>query len=342
MNRPVSLVLSLDVEEEGLFRGIYARRGHTTANTAALYRLEDFCRLGVRPTLFCAYSVMEDVRSRKHLAHLCQQHSVELGAHLHHWNTPPLTLDGSDASLSNCAASVSAFAVPVPLMAAKLHTLLERGRNLLDTPLTSFRMGRWDAHQALWPLLVQEGILADASVRPLHCYASALAGPDHFDAPGGPYWITTDKGKIFELPLSVTPLLRGLPALLQRLPDVVAARLKSSLRQWGVLALLPVYHPLWLMKLVARLYVERGGQVLSLTWHSSEMAPGATPHIPDVRAVDRLLAKALDWIRWLFANFTVRCLTLGELAEELGPSAPAPCGEGDWSGFPPQAAPSVN
>ena len=40
MSRPVLyLAVSLDVEEEGLFGGRYARRGFSTANTASLARL---------------------------------------------------------------------------------------------------------------------------------------------------------------------------------------------------------------------------------------------------------------------------------------------------------------
>ncbi|MBO4301316.1 MAG: glycosyl transferase family 1 [Desulfovibrio sp.] len=335
MNETVYLVVSLDVEEEGLFGGTYARRGYTTTNTVGLKRLEVLCHLGVKPTLFCAYSVMTDAASRAHVAKLRERHDVELGAHLHHWNTPPLSLEGNDASLADVTSNVPACAVADSLMAAKLHTLLETGRNFLDVSLSSFRMGRWDARRSLWPLLAEEGIVVDASVRPLHGQSTVFAEPDHFEAPNEPYWIATGKGNIFEVPLTVTPLLSGIPAVLRCLPEAIAARLRSSLRHWGVLALLPVYHPLWLMKLVTSLYVGRGGRVLSLTWHSSEMVPGATPHLPDARAVESLLAKIVAWLRWLFAHYAVRCLTMGELAAELGPAAPVATGFGDWNGVVP-------
>ena len=58
--QPLYLVVSLDVEEEGLFGGQYARRGFSTRNTASLKDLAPLCGMGIRPTLFCAHSVLTD------------------------------------------------------------------------------------------------------------------------------------------------------------------------------------------------------------------------------------------------------------------------------------------
>lgn len=146
-------------------------------------------------------------------------------------------------------------------------------------------MGRWDLHRQHWPLLAAAGILCDASVRPLHCASSPLQRADHFDAPADPYWVAAGSSKIFEVPLTVTPLMPHLPALLRTLPDPTGKKMRAGLKKWGALALLPVYHPLWAMCAVTKLFAARGGQVLSLTWHSSEMMPGGTPHLPDAAAV---------------------------------------------------------
>ena len=197
--------------------------------------------------------------------------------------------------------------------------------------MTSFRMGRWDLHRSHWPLLAAAGILCDASVRPLHSAASSMLGPDHFDAPGNPYWVTTGQSKIFEVPLTVTPLLPQLPALLRALPATLGARARANFKTWGALALLPVYHPLWAMCAVTRLYAARGGRVLSLTWHSSEMMPGCTPHLPDAAAVKNFTGKVGKWLNWLHRHYSVCCLTMDELRRELGPSAPTLHGAGDWS-----------
>ena len=329
--QPLYLVVSLDVEEEGLFGGRYARRGFSTRNTASLNTLETFCSMGIRPTLFCAHSVLADPASCENLSMLRDRHHAEIGAHLHHWNTPPLTLDGTDNTLPDTADRVPAAAVSDTLFSAKLATLMEAGRALQGQSMTSFRMGRWDLHRSHWPLLAAAGILCDASVRPLHSAASSMLGPDHFDAPGNPYWVTTGQSKIFEVPLTVTPLLPQLPALLRALPATLGARARANFKTWGALALLPVYHPLWAMCAVTRLYAARGGRVLSLTWHSSEMMPGCTPHLPDAAAVKNFTGKVGKWLNWLHRHYSVCCLTMDELRHELGPSAPTLHGVGDWS-----------
>ena len=69
---------------------------------------------GVRPTLFCAHSVLADDASREHLAAM-QAAGAEIGAHLHHWNTPPLP-PGTPDSLP----AVPAAALSSSLLADKL------------------------------------------------------------------------------------------------------------------------------------------------------------------------------------------------------------------------------
>ena len=329
--QPLYLVVSLDVEEEGLFGGQYARRGFSTRNTAGLKDLAPFCGMGIRPTLFCAHSILADPASCETLAWLRDEHHAEIGAHLHHWNTPPLTLNGQDKTLPDTAVRVPAAEVSDALFSAKLAALMQAGLALQSHPMTSFRMGRWDLHRNHWPLLATAGFLCDASVRPLHCATKPMLGPDHFDAPGNPYWVNVGQSKIFEVPLTVTPLLPQLSGLLRALPAALAAKTRASLKTWGALALLPVYHPLWAMCAITKLYASRGGRVLSLTWHSSEMMPGCTPHLPDATAVKKFTGKVGDWLNWLHRHYNVRSLTMDELRRELGPTAPTLQGSGDWT-----------
>ena len=132
---------------------------------------------------------------------------------------------------------------------------------------------------------------------------------------------------IFEVPLTVTPLLRPLPKMLRALPDGPDSwgrAVRASLRHWGALALLPVEHPLWAMRAVTSLFAARGGRVLSLTWHSSEMLPGGAPHLPDAASVERLMTKIEIYLDWLHAHWEVRCLTMDGLRRELGSSAACP------------------
>lgn len=341
------LVASLDVEEEGLFGGRYARRAPSVANTARLAQLEPLCAEGLRPTLFCAHSVLTDPASCAMLARLRDRFGAEIGAHLHHWNTPPLTVESvapADAPTSaeyavdappdpaenaDVAESVPAAGVPLPLMAAKLARLFKAGRDFQGAPLTSFRMGRWDLKSVVRPLLAEAGISVDSSVCPLRAFKD---GADHFLAPPDPYWVEDAPGcRLLEAPITQIPLW---PAA-ARLWHGLAARnhaLLDSFHFWGALSANPVWHGSRIMRLAARSHVSRGGKVLSLFWHSSEMLPGASPHVPDEAAAAALLEKIRAYLQWLKESFDVRGVTAAQLYEQ----APAlnfssrPAGKGDW------------
>ena len=331
---PLFLAVSLDVEEEGLFCGRYAQKDVGVTNTQALPKLRPLLRLGVRPTLFCAYSVFTDPASCQQIKALHEEAGAEIAAHLHHWNTPPLTLRNNGAPLT----SVPSAALRDADFSAKLTSVLEAGKSVNGSAITSFRMGRWDIHRSHWELLSRAGILTDASVRPLHGKKSGSHNPDHFNAPSHPYWIPTRHGHIFEVPLTVTPIFTTLSSVLNyghkapRFIETCTDFLKSTTNYWGALALLPAYHPLIAMQAVTRLYIARGGSLLSLTWHSSEMQAGATPHLPTERHVTKLLAKVEAYVCWLKRSFDVQCLPMNELRNTLGRSAPRLTAEvGDYT-----------
>ena len=330
--RAVRVVCSLDVEEEGLFRGRYPVARPQTANLGHLHKLSGIMALGARPTLFCAYTVFDSDRAWEACERLCDQSPqgyCEIGCHLHHWNTPPLASQASElASVPSCELARES-------LSAKLEALFGRARDRLGFRPTSFRMGRWDIRQSHWDLLAGAGILADASVRPLHAENSDHTRPNHFQAPLGPYRIAAGTGTIVELPLTCAPLFPGLPALAQRGPRA----LYHAFHQWGVLALLPVYHPLWAMQAATLRHLACGDSTISLTWHSSEMMPGGNPRLPTEAAVQGLLEKIRRYLRWLASRCEVSFMTLGEFAREAGPSLPLAFAQGDadWSTQAPPA-----
>lgn len=335
MGRPLLwLAASLDVEEEGLFGGKYVCRAPSLRNTAFLSRLAPLLERGLRPTLFCTHCALTDAPTQAMLARLRDRHGAEIAAHLHFWNTPPLADDGPDV-----LSRVPAAALGQGAFRAKLRQLLAAGTAFQGEALRSFRMGRWDLHRHHWPVLAEQGITCDASIRPLHGPAADAHGlrlrPDHFSAPRTPYLVRTACGDILEVPLSVTPLLKTLPALLDRLPAALRQPAVSSYFRWGALTLLPVEHPLRVMQYMTRRFVAAGGRILSLTWHSSEMMPGGAPHMPDEGHVTRFLEKIKKYIEWLPTIGDLRSVTMQEIRREL-PACPAPLppATADWSVLP--------
>lgn len=296
------VVISLDVEEEGLFSGSYAATGCGVRNVELLPRLAPLCReMGFPLTLFCAYTVFASAPGRAVLARMRDVYGAEIGAHLHHWSTPPL--EGPTPP----GEPTRTHLLPRDFLRRRLRTLLDAGRTFQSAPLTSFRMGRWDLKAEVRPLLAEEGILVDSSVCPLRVFRN---GPDHFLAPADPYWVDGAPGKpLLEAPITQIPLVPGMERLWYHL-----ARHKGTLLDrfhfFGALSANPFWHGAAAMRLATWLHVRRGGKVLSLFWHSSEMMPGGSPQVPDAAAAQAALEKIFAFCRWLHEHFTVEGVTM--------------------------------
>ncbi len=312
----VFLCLSLDVEEEGLFRSSYALSATPVSNLQHLKRLRPLCELGAQPTLFCAHAVLKDDTAWHYIEDFATEHTLEIGAHMHHWNTPP----GQYKPGNDHVTSVPATQLTDDVFSAKLENILELCKERTGRRPVSFRMGRWDLHAGHWPLLAKAGITCDASVRPLHMGKTPMQGPNHYTAPQTtPYTVRTKYGSVFEVPLTVTSLS---PLLSRTILSLGNIKLASSLQHWGALALLPVYHPLWAMKAVTGLSIGRGNDVLSLTWHSSEMMPGGNPHMPDGQSIDAFMAKCRSYLVWLMDSYDVTFVTMDRLRQIKQASCP--------------------
>ena len=325
VSRPLYVIVSLDVEEEGLFSGRYASSGCGVRNVGLLPQLAPLTRdLGFPLTLFCAHTVFSSNEARPHLAWMRDKCQAEIAAHLHHWSTPPfLSCEGSP----HCAEGppIRTDALPRELLRQRLGTLLDAGRDFQGAPLTSFRMGRWDLKSVVRPLLTEEGITFDSSVCPLRVFPD---GPDHFLAPSDPYWLEDAPG-LLESPVTQIPLSRTLARLWHGCAR--GAAWADSFHFWGALSPNPVWHSAAVMRAAARQHMARDGRVLSLFWHSSEMLPGGSPNIPDQKAADALYKKIYDFLAWLARNYAVRGLTAAQLREQAPclEFGPRPTGKGD-------------
>ena len=325
---PLRVVISLDVEEEGLFSGCYAARDCGVRNVELLPRLAPLTdELGFPLTLFCAWTVFASAPARAVLEKMRDRHGAEIGAHLHHWSTPPFEGDPAPGEPART------HLLPRELLRQRLRTLLEAGRDFQGAPLTSFRMGRWDLKAVVRPLLAEEGILVDSSVCPLRVFRN---GPDHFLAPPDPYWVEGAPGKpLLEAPITQVPLVPDMERLWHRLAGNRPALL-DRFHFFGALSANPFWHGQAAMRLATRLHVRRGGKVLGLFWHSSEMLPGGSPHVPDEDAARAALSKIFSFCRWLRDTFTVEGTTLTGL-RALAPGLAFPRREdlphasgGDW------------
>jgi hypothetical protein len=304
----MQLVISIDVEEEGLFSGVYARTPPGVSNVQELRRLEFIPReFGFPLTLLVTHWAARDAAARQVLLNWRQRRGSEIGLHLHPWNTPPF----ADVALPE---PISSEDLPQDILRAKLATLAASVRDSLGVQPVSFRMGRFDRGPKLMALLPEIGVKVDSSVVPLGGKGQV---PGDFLAPADPYFLGEGPGRLLEAPLTMASICPGLAPLVHRLagprPQGVKAALRRAFRYLGVAGIQPAWFPLASMQLAAALHRRRGGRVLVMFFHSSELQPGATRLFPTEAAVQGLVGKIRRFLQWLTVRGPVTGVTLGEL-----------------------------
>ena len=118
----------------------------------------------------------------------------------------------------------------------------------------------------------------------------------------------------------MVPVVAGTPELVARLaaaaPPAWGDRLRSLFRYGAVAGVQPAWYPLASMQLAARLHRRRGGRVLTMFFHSSELKPGASRLFPTEAAVSRFVEKIRTFLTWLVQTGPVEGVTLAELGED--------------------------
>ncbi len=311
------LVISLDVEEEGLFCGRYASGPATAANVAGLSRLEFIPReFGYPLTLLVSYQAVRDPAAAMVLRTWREVWGAEIGAHLHHWNTPPV---------ASGTGPTSPLAARVPLegLRAKLETLLETIEGQIGCRPRSFRMGRFDWRADLLALLPALGCTTDSSMLPLAHYPGQQ---EHFLTPPDPFLVrlagSAGAGvSLVEVPLTMVEVVPGLAVAWQRLADrcrpALRQRLLASFRRWGAAGVHPTWFPLASMRWAVRWHRRRGGRVLTMFLHSSELHPGATPFFRTEAEVNALVRKIRAFLTWLGRTGEVQGTGLSQAAVGL-------------------------
>lgn len=308
----IKLCVTIDVEEEGLFSGEYPREGNTE-NVSRLELLDEvFVGLQIRPTLLVDYPAASNPAHQKTLMTLKDRWNAEIGAHLHHWNTPPFR----DLPYKE---PIPSELMPTDLLEAKLLELLGSLRSMGVEP-EAFRMGRFNIGPKMFSLLEKHGFTVDASIAPMRKY---YGGPDHLNVPTDPYFPDpADLGRpgsstILEVPMTILPLTRNLGKYL----NVIARNFPSldGLVKWSAMNLLSLpAQPMWTglerLKAAVGLHMSRGGKVITTFFHSSELLPGGCPQHGTFEQVNAFIDKLRLFLEWLVKNRQMEPLTLSELS----------------------------
>lgn len=332
MSTETRLIVSIDTEEDNWFP---CRDDISVSNASRLLETQQFLSdLGLRATYFVDHPVVSDEKAAGVLRELSQSDHVEIGAHLHPWNTPPAdeALVPRNTMLGN---------LPEALQQKKLEHLgaaIERGVGLRPT---SFRAGRFGTSAATLRLMARCGYTTDSSVMPWTSWAGDH-GPDFRRAPMNIYrpdldsdfLQAGDSGPLVEVPLSAGFTRSGF-ARRDRLREqlssgwlarVPARALASRLGLARHVILSPETDTAEDMVALARSLVREGARHLQIFWHSPSMVPGLTPFVATQGDLDRLRGRIRDLVHELRRMSTVRPASVGEAAAEWRAANPESAG----------------
>ncbi|MGQ0720422.1 MAG: hypothetical protein ACT4PE_02485 [Candidatus Eiseniibacteriota bacterium] len=306
LSQELSLLVTVDTEgdDEWVFR-----RQPSSENVAHLGPFEDaLSRVGARATYLVTHSVASDPRSAEILRRYRDSRGAEIGAHCHAWNTPPVAEpEGAQLFLNE---------LPEDAQRRKLANLTETIVERVGSRPVSFRGGRFGANAATMRCLSDLGYEVDSSVTPGVSWRRTAGlpggegGPDYREAtmhtytqdPGDP--CRAGAGPLFEIPVTVVRS-RPLPRAAERFlagygPASFASAVAGKLGLGRMIWFYPAFQTADEMVQAADLVAERGGDVLNMMLHSSELMPGGSPYFKtagDVSAFLGRMERTLETVR---------------------------------------------
>ena len=315
----VRFIVSIDTEEDNWYR---SRQQVTVANIAELRRQARFFdRLGIRPTYFTTYQVARDARAADVIREVSS--GAEIGAHLHPWNTPPLSeaFTPRNSMLKN---------LPVALQELKLRALTDTLEQAFGTRPRGFRAGRYGLGPGTVGALLRCGYTVDSSVTPFVTWKTFDDGPSFDGAPLDIYRLAPDRdvtlpvdnGALTEVPLSCG-FSRGPFAMWGRLRRALDTAVLRRLRLVGLAARTGLCKRIMLspemasdadMLTLSRRLLERGVGHLHLSWHSPSLKPGLSPFTRTAADVDRLYATVEAYLERLSKLTPLTFATVSEAA----------------------------
>lgn len=314
--------ITVDTEEEWDWNGGWPTENLALTNIRCLPEFQQLCaRHGAAVTFFTNHAVLDNPEARQTILALAKQPRVEIGMHIHPWNTPPLMHKGPIATRETFIHNL-----PPDVALAKLDTVYQA---FLANGLkpTSFRGGRYSAGPVAQRFLRSHGFIADSSVVP---YTSWLddGAPDYLHRDLLPVRTNPEgvgEGALWEIPLSF-----GFTRRPFRMWGKVYHRIERSLlrhlRLLGLADRLGLLRKFWLsfesplgQNMAASLRKLRRLDLpcVNFTLHSSSLLPGGSPFTRTAADRDRLFAQVDEVLRFLSQWDDFQPATVSEVATHL-------------------------
>lgn len=316
----LSLIVSIDTEEEFDWRAPASRANRSVTHARALPRLQEiFETTGTRPTYLVDHPVATADSSVAVLSDFLRRGACEIGAHLHPWVNPPY-----DEEV--CPRNTFLCNLPPDLQRAKLEELTRAVRTAFGVAPTSFKAGRYGFDFALTPALQDLGYTVDSSVLAYYSFKDE-DGPDFARFGPEPFLLRPPLAPAkpgITSPLEV-PCTVGFTRGAFRFWAGVHARLQRKPWRWlrptGLLWRLGVMRKVVLspegfalpdLKALLRHLAREPDAVLNVTLHSPSAEPGHTPYVRTEEDRATFLATLRGVLEFAIEDLGARPVTLRE------------------------------
>jgi hypothetical protein len=318
----VNLIVTIDVEEDTW--GSFSAANPTVENIKMIPILQNlFDSYGIKPTYLVTYPVASSSWAVGILSEVMHSGKCEIGAHLHPWNTPPLTevVNERNSMLKN---------LPYELQSAKLKALTDKIESAFGTRPRSFRAGRWGLGCETVKTLIENGYVADTSVTPTISWANYGDGPEFPDVKTKPYWLSTDGGtrtdssgrSIVEVPATIG-FNRWPFEFWQKVYMVLHNERLKFLHPAGIAHRIGLLRKIWFspeessardMITLARVMITNGAQILNCSFHSNSLLPGKGPFVRNAKELEDFYARIEKIFQYLSIHTRLRSLTLSDVS----------------------------
>jgi hypothetical protein len=319
---PIIFTMTVDTEEEWDWNQGWPTENLSLSNIELLPHFQKICdRYGVSTTYFADQAVLDSSPARDILLSIASQPNVEVGMHIHPWNTPPIADDGPvrarDTFLHN---------LPVTLIRQKLSSVYDRFRIAGLLP-TSFRGGRYSSGGVIHEFLQEHGFLVDASVCPYTSWSDDGA-PDYRHRGLEPVRLAprrAGQSALWEIPLTLAFTRRPFQ-LWRRWYDLIERSWLSELRLIGIGERLGILRKVWLnfesplgdcMEALLDRLESLNVPAVCFTVHSSSLLPGGNSFTRTPADAARLFGRLETVFGWLNRNAAFQPATITEVARHL-------------------------
>lgn len=314
--------MTIDTEEEWDWGAGWPTTDLRLENVAGLPRFQEICtHHGVATTYFVNQAVLDDPGARRTILDLSRMERVEIGMHIHPWNTPPLA-----ANRPVTPRETFLHNLPPSDIRAKLESVHGAFRESGLKPLT-FRGGRYSSGGPIHDFLREKQFVADASVVPFSTWKDEGA-PDYRTRGLEPVRLPPSREgapPLWEIPLTLG-FTRKPFRLWRALYETVEGSILGKLRLIGIAEALGLVRKVWLnfeeplgLHMLAFLTLLRrmGLPCICFTVHSSSLMAGKNPYTPTSRDEDRLFGQLEEVFSAIAEWPEFQPATVAEIATKL-------------------------